>query len=80
MATSFPAQGYLGWGKGMPYAPGFMILGQEDGRVVTALYHEGSDGKSYSIVYINLDLNVRNNRGTEEIVIVTTNQSLSRSE
>ena len=57
-----------------------MILGQEGDRDVTQLYHEGSDGKSYSIVYINLDLNVRNNRGTEEIVIVTTNQSLSRSE
>ena len=65
MATSFSAQGYLGYGKGMPYAPGFMILGQEGDNDVTQLYHEGSDGKSYSIVYINLDLNVRNrgNRG-----------------
>ena len=36
-----------------------MILGQEGDRDVTQLYHEGSDGKSYSIVYINLDLNVR---------------------
>ena len=64
-ATSFSAQGYLGYGKGMPYAPGFMILGQEGDNDVTQLYHEGSDGKSYSIVYINLDLNVRNrgNRG-----------------
>jgi len=25
---------------------------------VAQLYHDGSDGKSYSIVYINLDLNV----------------------
>ena len=49
----------------MPYAPGFMILGQEGDNDVTQLYHEGSDGKSYSIVYINLDINVRNrgNRG-----------------
>ena len=76
MATSFPAQGYLGWGKGMPYAPGFMILG--DDRDVTQLYHEGSDGKSYSIVYINLDLNVRK-RGIEEIV-TSTNWSLTRLE
>jgi len=53
-------QGYLQgqYGRGIPYAPGFMILGQEGDRDVTQLYHEGSDGKSYSIVYINLDLNV----------------------
>merc|ERR1719192_2841692 len=35
-----------------------MILGQEGDRDVTQLYHEGSDGKSDGIVYINLDLKV----------------------
>ena len=39
------------------YAPGFKIIGSA--VHVAQLYHDGSDGKSYSIVYINLDLNVR---------------------
>ena len=50
----------------MPYAPGFMILGQEGDRDVTQLYHEGSDGKSDGIVYINLDLKVRNRGNCDE--------------
>ena len=41
-----------------------------DGKKVAQLYHDGSDGKSYSIVYINLDLNV----GEDEMLIL--NQSL----
>jgi len=46
-----------GYGRMQPYAPGFKIIEQTDGKVAQ-LYHEGSDGKSYSIVYINLDGNV----------------------
>ena len=48
-----------GYGRKQPYAPGFKIIEQEDGKVAQ-LYHEGTDGKSYTLVYINLDLNVRN--------------------
>ena len=77
----FLSQGYLQgqYGRGIPYAPGFMILGQEGDRDVTQLYHEGSDGKSYSIVYINLDLNVRN-RGNRGNCDEHYNWSLSRLE
>ena len=67
-ATSYPynatynplSQGELhtGYGRFQPYAPGFKIIKQEDGKVAQ-LYHDGSDGKSYCLVYINLDLNVR---------------------
>lgn len=51
-------QGELNTGYGrQPYAPGFYIIEQEDGKIAQ-LYHDGTDGKSYSLVYINLDLNV----------------------
>jgi len=40
-----------------PYAPGFKIIPQEDRKIVQ-LYHDGTDGKSYTLVYINLEGNV----------------------
>jgi len=46
-----------GYGRNQPYAPGFKIIEQEDGKIAQ-LYHDGTDGKSYSLVYINLQGNV----------------------